>query len=147
MLHAYLSHAGARISVVPLVVCLSALFPASLSGQKSPDSSKFPKYDFQNETRIKGTVQELKLPSKGAERDAAHLMVKSGDSVYDVYLCPASFLNDMGITFGKGDEVSLTGSKVKQNDLDLILAREVAHGTDTLVLRDDKGKPVWGPSP
>jgi hypothetical protein len=147
-LYVYLSHSGARIGVVLLAVCLSTLFPASLNGQKSlPDSSKLPKYDFENETRIKGTVQELKLPSKGGERDAAHLMVKSGDSVYDVYLCPASFLNDMGITFGKGDEVSLTGSKVKRNDVELILAREVAHGTDTLVLRDDKGKPVWGTGP
>jgi hypothetical protein len=49
----------------------------------------------------------------------------------------------MGMTFSKGDEIALTGSKVKQEGADLILAREVVKGTDTLLLRDDKGRPVW----
>jgi hypothetical protein len=49
----------------------------------------------------------------------------------------------MGVTFKKGDEVALTGSKVKQDTSDLVLAREVVKGTDALVLRDEKGVPVW----
>jgi hypothetical protein len=61
----------------------------------------------------------------------------------DVYLCPQSFLGDMGMTFSKGDEIALTGSKVKQEGADLILAREVVKGTDTLLLRDEKGRPIW----
>jgi hypothetical protein len=32
---------------------------------------------------------------------------------------------------------------IKQGEPDLILAREVVKGTDTLVLRDEKGNPVW----
>jgi hypothetical protein len=48
-----------------------------------------------------------------------------------------------GLGFSKGDEIALTGSKVKQGDADLILVREVVKGNDTLVLRDDKGNPVW----
>jgi hypothetical protein len=39
--------------------------------------------------------------------------------------------------------VAFTGSKVKYGGVDLILAREVVKGSDTLVLRDDKGNPVW----
>ena len=49
----------------------------------------------------------------------------------------------MGVSFAKGDEIALTGSKVKQDTADLVLAREVVKGSDTLVLRDDKGNPVW----
>jgi hypothetical protein len=49
----------------------------------------------------------------------------------------------MGVSFAKGDEIALTGSKVKQDAADLVLAREVVKGSDTLVLRDDKGNPVW----
>jgi len=104
--------------------------------------SALPKYDVATETKMKGTIQELKLPEKGA-KEAARLTLKSGDSTIDVYLCPKSFLDDMGSTLAKGDEVSLTGSKVKQDGSDLILARELNKGSDTLVLRDDKGKPVW----
>jgi len=47
------------------------------------------------------------------------------------------------VSFNKGDEITLTGSKVKQGEADLILAREVVKGTDTLVLRDEKGNAVW----
>src|SRR5579883_1172175 len=61
----------------------------------------------------------------------------------EVYLCPKSFLEDMGVSFAKGDPISLSGSKVKQGEADLILAREVVKKGDTLVLRDGKGKPVW----
>jgi hypothetical protein len=102
-----------------------------------------PKYDLATEAKMKVTVEELKLPAKGNEKDAAHLLVKSGTDTLDIYLCPKAFLDDMGAAFAKGDEVTVTGSKIKQDGADLILAREVIKGTDTLMLRDDKGKPVW----
>ena len=70
--------------------------------------------------------------------------MKNGTEIVDVYLCPKSFLEDMGLGFSKGDEIAVTGSKVKQDGADLVLAREVVKGNDTLVLRDDKGNPVWG---
>jgi hypothetical protein len=101
-----------------------------------------PKYDLNTETKMKATVEEVRLPP--SQKEIAHLLVKTGtDTVVDVYLCPKSFLDDMGVSFSKGDEIVLTGSKVKQGDADLILAREIVKGTDTLVLRDAKGNPVW----
>jgi hypothetical protein len=102
-----------------------------------------PKYDAAAEAKFKVTVQDLKLPAKGNEKDAAHLLVTSGNDTIDIYLCPKSFLDDMGATFAKGDEVTITGSKIKQDGADLVLARQVVKGTDTILLRDDKGKPVW----
>ena len=100
-----------------------------------------PKYDLHTETKLKGTVEEVKLPPKA--NDVVHLMMKNGDDVVDLYFCPKSFMDDMGVSFSKGDEVAFTGSKVKYGGADLILAREVVKGSDTLVLRDDKGNPVW----
>ena len=85
----------------------------------------------------------MKLPPKGSEKETVHLMVKSGADTLDVYLCPKSFMDDMGMDFSKGDEISLTGSKVKDVDAELILAREVVKGNNTFVLRDAKGDPVW----
>jgi hypothetical protein len=102
-----------------------------------------PKYDVGAEAKFKVTVQDLKLPAKGNEKDAAHLLATSGSDTIDIYLCPKSFLDDMGTTFAKGDEVTITGSKIKQDGADLVLARQVVKGTDTIMLRDDKGKPVW----
>jgi hypothetical protein len=116
----------------------SLLIATSVYAQAGP-----PKYDLTAEAKFKVTVQDMKLPAKGKEKDAAHLMVTSGADTIDIYLCPKAFLDDMGATFAKGDEVTITGSKIKQDGSDLILAREVVKGTDTLMLRDDKGKPVW----
>jgi hypothetical protein len=113
-----------------------------LVAQKAQETSP-PKYDVHAETKIKGTVEEVKLSPKGSEKEVAHLLVKTGTQTVDVYLCPKSFLDDMGVSFSKGDEMALTGSKVKQGEADLILAREVVKGADTLVLRDEKGNPVW----
>ena len=122
-----------------LTIALLCALP--LTAQKNQAASG-PKYDVATETKVKGTVEEVRLPEKGSQ--IAHLLVKTGTDTIDVYLCPKSFLDDMGVTFTKGEEISLTGSKVKQGDADLILAREVVKGTDTLVLRDQKGNPVWG---
>ena len=118
-----------------------AVVAASVSPMGAQAGS--PKYDATTEAKFKVTVQDLKLPAKGNEKDAAHLLVKDGSDTLDIYLCPKSFLDDMGASFAKGDEVTVTGSKIKQDGADLILAREVIKGSDTLMLRDDKGKPVW----
>ncbi len=125
---------------IPVFLIVALLWTAALAAQK-PQSP--PKYDVHSETKLKGTVEEVKLPPKGSEKDIVHLLVKSGTDVVDVYLCPESFLDELGITFNKGDEIALTGSKVAQQETSLILAREVVKGTDDLVLRDEKGNPVW----
>ena len=102
-----------------------------------------PKYDTSTEAKFKGTIEELKVPPKGKDKEIEYLTIKSGTDTFDIYLCPKSFIDDMGIIFAKGDEIAFTGSKVKQGDSDMILTRELVKGTDTLVLRDPKGNPVW----
>ncbi len=121
------------------LIATFALACSSVLGAETPA----PKYDLQTETKMKGTVEEVKLPAKGSEREVVHLLMKNGDAVVDLYFCPKSFMDDMGVSFSKGDELAFTGSKVKYAGADLILAREVLKGSDTLVLRDEKGNPVW----
>jgi len=126
----------------PIFAALALLCTLPVVAQKAQEAGP-PKYDVRTETKMKGTVEEVKLPPKGSEKEVVHLLVKTGADTVDVYLCPQSFLDDMGVSFGKGDEISLLGSKVKQGEADLVLAREVVKGTDTLVLRDEKGNPIW----
>jgi hypothetical protein len=90
------------------VLCISPAI-AQTSQRIAP-----PKYDLKTEAKMKGTVEELKLPAKGSEKQAAHLLVKNGTDMLDVYLCPESFLKDMGVSFSKGAEIAFTGSKVMQ---------------------------------
>jgi hypothetical protein len=125
-----------RFSICVFTFCIAALM-ISASAQTSP------KYDASSEIKMKGTVEDLKMPAKGHEKEIVHLVMKNGDQAVDLYLCPKSFMDDMGVTFNKGDEIAFTGSKVTQGGSEMMLAREVVKGQDTLVLRDGQGKPVW----
>lgn len=127
---------------VTAFLALLCLLPAIAQKAQGKYASA-PKYDAQSETKLKGTVEEVKLPPKGSEKEIVHLLVKNGTEIVDVYLCPKSFLEEMGVGFGEGDEIAVTGSKVNKDGADFVLAREVVKGNDTLVLRDDKGNPVW----
>lgn len=125
-----------------IFLAITIVYALPLVAQKAQETNQ-PKYDLNAEIKIKGTVVDVKLPPKGSEKEIAHLLVKTGTDTVDVYLCPQSFLNDMGVSFNKGDEIALIGSRIKWGEADLVLAREVVKGTDTLVLRDAKGNPVW----
>ncbi len=124
-----------------LTTSLMCLPLGILFAQKTTPPPATPKYDLQTEVKIKGTVLEIKAPEK--EKDLLHMTLKSGEETIDVSLCPKSYLTEMGTTLAKGDEIALTGSKVKVDDANLILAREVNKGDEMLMLRDGKGVPVW----
>jgi len=106
-------------------------------------SQALPKYDPASESTVKGTVQEVKLVPPSGGKPLAFLVVKSGTDAVQIFLCPKKFLDDMGIEFKAAEEVEVTGSKVKQDGADLILAREVGKGGETLTLRFKDGKPAW----
>jgi len=102
-----------------------------------------PKYDAATETKLKASVEELKLVPPTGGKPVAYLLTKSGPDAVQIFLCPKSFLDAMGAEFKAGDEIQVTGSKVKQDGADLILAREVVKAGDTLTLRFKDGKPAW----
>jgi hypothetical protein len=129
---------------IPLFVLLCVLLAVSPGlAQKAPAEDTSPKYDLQTETKIKGVVDEVNLFALGSRKDFTELIIKNGDDKVHIYVCPKPFQEEMGISFSKGDQIAVTGSKVKQDAADVILAREMVRGTDTLMFRDDKGKPVW----
>ena len=102
-----------------------------------------PQYDPATETKVKGTVEEFKLEPPSGGKPMAYLIVKSGEQKSRVFLCPKSFLDEMGVTFAPGDSVEVTGSKVKEDGADVILAREVIKSGDAITLRFSDGKPAW----
>ena len=102
-----------------------------------------PKYDTATETKIKGTVEEIKPAASESKTPLIELMLKGESATVEVSLCPKPFLDDLGVSYAKGDSLEITGSKVKRGDLEQVLAREVVKGNDTVIFRDKTGKPVW----
>jgi hypothetical protein len=124
-----------------IAVCL-LLWASAGVAQKAPDSGA-PKYDSQTEMKTNGVIDEINVLTVGSRKDYTELVLKNGDDKLHIYVCPKPFQDEMGISFVKGDQIAVTGSKVKQDASDVILAREMVKGTDTLMFRDNKGKPVW----
>ena len=122
-----------------LLLCVTP----GLSQKAQQDDGSLPKYDLHTETKTKGVVDEVNLLSVGTREDFTEPIIKNGDDKIRIYLCPKPFQEEMGISVNKGDKIAVTGSKVKQEGSDMILARELVKGTDTLLLGDDKGNPVW----
>ena len=136
------------VSTSCLLLIALFLFFASTPGvsQGTPlKSSAPPKYDFHTETKANGIVDEVKVFDFGTRKDFVQLILKDGSEMLVLYVCPKALEEEMGIAFTKGDQISFTGSKVKQQESEVILAREVVKGADTLVFRDAKGSPIWNP--
>jgi uncharacterized membrane protein YagU involved in acid resistance len=131
------------LQIIFFAALVAGLVALPIQAQKKPPRANLPKYDLHAEIKIKGTIEEVKLPPKGSEKEIAHLQVNDGTNSLDVYLCPKTFLDDMGMSFAKGDAIAMTGSKSKLGDADVFLVREIVKGNDTFVLRDGKGDPVW----
>jgi len=129
-----------NLRAAALVLLLAA---AGICQGPSTTGAVAPKYDRQTEMKTKGVVEEINVLAVGSRKDFTELVLKSGEDKLHIYVCPKPFQDEMGIIFAKGDEIAVTGSKVKQDTSDVILAREMVKGTDTLMFRDDKGKPVW----
>ena len=136
-------HPGKAVAAflrVPLFLLLCVIPGLS---QKALPVNHGPKYDLQTETKTKGIIDEINVLTVGTRKDFAELIIKSGEDKVHVYVCPKPFQEEMAISFSKGDEITVTGSKVKQDTADVILARQLVKGTDTMMFRDDKGNPVW----
>jgi hypothetical protein len=137
-----LSRYALTVAFVVFFVVVLGFIPTA-SQEPAPKPGAPPKYDLQAETKAKGVVDEIKTFDLGTRKDFIQLIVKNGNDKVVIYLCPKPYEDEMGLTFAKGDEISFTGSKVKQESADVILVRELVKGTDTLMFRDGKGNPVW----
>lgn len=131
--------------VVAIPLFLLVCVPAGLSQKAPPADSNLPKYDLQTEAKTDGVIDEVNQLSVGTRKDFTELIIKSGADKLHIYVCPKPFQDEIGVSFAKGDRIAVTGSKVKQEASEVILAREMVKGTDTLMFRDNKGNPVWDP--
>jgi len=129
--------------VVFLILALAVAIAPAFAAQKS--AAGVPKYDSTTEAVFKGTVEAVtdrQCPVSGGM--GSHVLLKLADgSTIEVHLATTRFLKIYELVLNKGDEIEVTGSKVKFEGVDTIFARQVKRGNDTYVFRDNDGKPVW----
>lgn len=122
-----------------------ALLAGVVPGFAAQTSGTVPKYDPATEGVFKGTVVEVRdrqCPVSGGM--GSHVILKLEDgSTIEVHLAATKFVKSYDLVFNKGDQIEVTGSKVKFEGVDTIFAREVKRGDDTFLFREKNGKPVW----
>ena len=136
----YVSRVGWRVALV-LVVGLSI---GLVSFAQTPRGAKgAPMYTPATETTVKGTIEAINQITGRQGWGGTHLELKTESETLDVHVGPSWFLSQNKMTFAQGDEIEVTGSKVKFDNADALLAREITKGGQKLTLRNKNGFPVW----
>ena len=142
-------------STIVLTLIVSAglfLAPKAFAQMGMGQGMHMPKYDPTTVITIKGTVEEVQegmmqsgqmSQMKGMGHMGMHLIVKTESESLTVLVGPSSFVKEKNFTFAKGDQIEVTGSKVKYDDKDAVIARDIKKGDKTLTLRNEKGIPEW----
>ncbi len=122
------------------VLALSLLLFLTTVGASAQSAKNGPKYDVTKEIKLKGTVTQVVEGASAA--DPTVLTVKVDEKIVSVQLAPKDYLKEIECWVKVGDVIEVTGAKVTDAG-DEIIAREVVFGNSTMVLRDNKGVPVW----
>ena len=129
--------------VIACILCLLAAVIVVAQEKKSSESA--PKYDPSAEAVFKGTVDEVRDRQCPVSRGmGAHIILTTADGkTIEVHLATSKFVKSYDVAFNKGDQLEVTGVKLKFEDVDTIFAREIKRGNDTFVFRDKEGRPIW----
>jgi hypothetical protein len=71
------------------------------------------------------------------------LNLKTDHGTLPVLLGPASYVGKEKVKLSKGDDISVTGSRVIRNKKTELVATEIKKGNETLDLRKSDGTPLW----
>jgi len=100
-------------------------------------------YDPSTETTIKGKVEKVSQVTGRIGWNGTHLVLQTDGQTYDVHVGPSDYLSKIGLKFSAGDQIEVTGSKVKLGGADTIIAREIKENVKDFTLRDAQGVPKW----
>ncbi len=103
-----------------------------------------PRYNPATVVSLSAVVTGVREVPKGGVLGGLHLIVDTDrDTNLDVYIAPFAYLQDLQISYAKGDRLEITGSKVKSDSGTVFLVREVRRDSSTGYFRDVSGKPYW----
>jgi hypothetical protein len=144
-------------SVVLFAIVFMTTAPA-LAQRRAGTGQQMPMYDVNTEVTLKGTVEAVKtvsgmmgggLMARGGRMgmegmmQGTHLILKTDSETIEVHLGPSAFLKEQKIEIAKDDVVEIVGSRVKIDESDALLAREVRKADASWTLRDADGRPQW----
>ena len=150
-----LGRVAALIGLALLVLVTTSQIMAQMQGSRPGRMMGRPMYDPSTEVKVSGTVAEVQeLTGAGMPSDAVwmncprgwagtHLNLSTDQGNLVVHVGPVAYLASKNFNVAKGDNLTIVGSKVKYQDSEFLIAREITKGTQVLTLRDPRGFPLW----
>ena len=93
---------------------------------------------------LSGSVVSItKITPYSGMSQGVHVELRTEKETISVHLGPSWFLDNQELTLKKGDRVSVRGSRVTFSGTPALIAAEIHRGSDTLLLRDESGYPLW----
>ncbi len=93
---------------------------------------------------VQGKVTAITTPkSRKAMAMDMHLTLQTEHGTMPVDLGPTSYIDKEAVKLAKGDNISVTGSRVMMHKKAELVATEVKKGNETLDLRKADGTPLW----
>jgi hypothetical protein len=128
------------IGLVMLGVAVSIAIAQKEYGRGSGER----RYDPATEMKLIGRVEVVKQQTGRGAQTGTHLILKSTQGIImEVHVGPSVFIQKQGFSFINGDQIEVTGSRVKVEGGDVLLARQIVKEGKVLSLRDERGIPEW----
>ena len=132
-----------RTTVALLTVIIFAALTTVTLAQGRGAGPSLPKYDVKTEATLTGTIEDVQQQPCMGRRNGTHLTLKTQSETAEVCVGPATYVQEKGFSFAKGEQVEVIGSRVKFSGRDVVVARQVTKGNQVLTLRDAQGIPAW----
>jgi hypothetical protein len=90
---------------------------------------------------LQGTILEIHRPA--AVTGVVEAWLKTPGSIVLVRLGPSDFLRQKGLTLNEGGPIAVKGYRAASSDEDMVIVTELESGGKTLLLRNERGRPLW----
>lgn len=131
---------GAFLMIAAVIACAS---PEAYSQVGSGLSRRSRMYNPAREVTVKGKVEKVTEIEGQRASGSVHVTLKTESETFEVILGPSWFLDEKHFKPVKGDELEVTGSKIKHQGQSTIIARRISMKGKDLMLRNPKGFPEW----
>jgi hypothetical protein len=127
-----------------IVGAAAVLLIVFLTAVRTPQKQAPPAYNAAAEVSVSGTVEETReFFCPLSDEQGTHLVLRTQEGPLLIHVAPARFLRSQEFIIKPNDEVSVVGARANYQGQDAMLAREITHGNDVLIVRDHQGRPLW----
>lgn len=133
------------VSILVTVPAVLAEGPGKSRGTSRPGAAYMLSFDPATLETVEGTVVRIhQVPSPNVWLTGVQLNLKTKQGAeVSVHLGPAWFIDNQELHLEVEDWISVTGSHVRPNGVETLVATEVRRGDEVLHLRGNDGMPVW----